>query len=1110
MAVGEAHQARAGATAAVSETSARASSTAVVARQRGQKRHAAAANADIVVVSKQSKAAKPVSRTAPSGAPSGGPRHSATRREEKELLNAVKEGAVERVRELLSAGAPAQVVMEPTGQNLAFFAAGLPFSKTEASSSSSSSRLSGAVGAAASARSASSQGATLLRLLAQFGVNLATTDSMSQTPLFYAAREGNLENCSFLIECQCDPDQIDANAQTPIFYSARNGHSRCADLLISRSCTADRPDRHGQSPLFWAAHWGHTDFTRLLLENRGDVTRTDTAGQTCLFRAAANCTSLVLDAACDVCHRDSMGRTALFLAAEFGDVERMRLLVSRGAQPDATDSSGATCLFHGARHGHLEACTVIVEEFRVDPLHQDFNGRLARQASDIYHHSTVSEYLVSVAADRGTQLFGDPMRAVQRGTAKRTRAKAGAKKATAGAVAPVVRAAGRATAATAIASGGVVGGGGTGGSGVTGNATSATDAAAVAALAAVRANVPQRAAQAAVAAAVAAAAPGVDSSPKLGRKLFAAVSLGDLSEVRAVLAARGDPKTVLIPRGQNLVFTAAAREKDACEVCKLLVQRQVDPTAVDTQLQQTALFFAVRPLTPSAVPTRVAEKAAGDGACARFLLTEKCSPHHVDLHGQTPMFYAVKREAADCSEALIEAKASVNHTDALRQSPCFFAAQANSVECIGALIRARADVNCTDNAGQTSLFRVSSRPAAQLLLESACCVNQRDNSGLTPLCVAASIGSSAVVRVLVAANGDVHSEDVSGDSVLYHAARGREPVEMCRILMGEFGADPNRKNKRGDTVADSLRKLQATLPHTVSSQVRKVVDTLRRFAPKAGAPARPSLTKPVVSKIEQAVAARKHRPALADKAIEVKKQRQSSPEKADEPSAPEAIVPTTDQQASPKAAKESALEAIVVKRQRHASPEQDKERSPSEAIVVKRQRQASPEQDKERSPSEAIVVKRQRQASPEQDKERSPSEVIVARRQRHAPPEKANERSASEAIVAQSQRHASPEDGKDGSASEVIVVRRKRQASPEKAKESAPEAVAAKRPRLPSPEKVKEQSPLKAHRRKYFWVFDDPRSLGRTLEPGSQAYAAAVRALCEQCPWLDGWKSPDT
>jgi ankyrin repeat protein len=48
-------------------------------------------------------------------------------------------------------------------------------------------------------------------------------DYMSQTPLYYSAKEGNVEISEIFIANKCDVNHKDSNGQTCLFYAARFG-----------------------------------------------------------------------------------------------------------------------------------------------------------------------------------------------------------------------------------------------------------------------------------------------------------------------------------------------------------------------------------------------------------------------------------------------------------------------------------------------------------------------------------------------------------------------------------------------------------------------------------------------------------------------------------------------------------------------------------------------------------------------------------------------------------------------------------------------------------------------------------------------------------------------
>lgn len=64
----------------------------------------------------------------------------------------------------------------------------------------------------------------MLELMVQLGVDLHQKDSLKQTPLFYAAKNGYLKLQRLLVGNGMDVNQIDTYGQNAIYYAVNAGH----------------------------------------------------------------------------------------------------------------------------------------------------------------------------------------------------------------------------------------------------------------------------------------------------------------------------------------------------------------------------------------------------------------------------------------------------------------------------------------------------------------------------------------------------------------------------------------------------------------------------------------------------------------------------------------------------------------------------------------------------------------------------------------------------------------------------------------------------------------------------------------------------------------------
>ncbi len=130
-------------------------------------------------------------------------------------------------------------------------------------------------------------------------------------------------------------------------------------------------------------------------------------------------------------------------------------------------------------------------------------------------------------------------------------------------------------------------------------------------------------------------------------------------------------------------------------------------------------------------------------------------------------------------------------------------ADAGDLETLRLLLKRKPDlVFGRDESGQTPLHIAAyngDRNMVELLLASKANVNAQDNARSTPLLWAvAHSGRAGVVELLLAAKADVNADNVMRETPLSEAAELHHMIDVAELLV-EYKADVNKRGLRGDT-----------------------------------------------------------------------------------------------------------------------------------------------------------------------------------------------------------------------------------------------------------------------------------------------------------------------
>ncbi|GFR45804.1 hypothetical protein Agub_g7260 [Astrephomene gubernaculifera] len=296
---------------------------------------------------------------------------------DEKLLNAVEEGQLEQVQELLEAGAN-PLIKRPDG--------------------STSVHLAAAKGHAG-----------IIPLLAKAGVGVNTKREGGATPLTVAAMNGHTEAIRALLAAGADKELGFTDKATPLYIAAEKGHVEALRALMQAGAQADVVINTGYTPLLIASLHGFAEVVRILLQAGVKKDRTLQDGANALYLAAEkrhmDTVKELLKARVSTEACLQSGATPLYIASQNGDVEMVEVLLGGGANKNAARKDKSNPLYIASERGHLAVVKALLER-EADVHHKFQSGATPLFIAAQNGHTETVLALLEAGADKNFKIEG--------------------------------------------------------------------------------------------------------------------------------------------------------------------------------------------------------------------------------------------------------------------------------------------------------------------------------------------------------------------------------------------------------------------------------------------------------------------------------------------------------------------------------------------------------------------------------------------------------------------------------------------------------------------------------------------------------------------------------
>ena len=228
--------------------------------------------------------------------------------------------------------------------------------------------------------------------LLQNNANIKHQDNEGNTALHLAAERGDSPTIKVLLP-RAETEIVNNKRWTPLLVAAQAGKSAAVSQLLQAGANINYQDPLGNTALHLAAGSGDIKTIQQLLP-KADKEATNNAEQTPLFMAVygrrLDAVQLLLDQGANVNAQDAFGQTCLITSVIYPVITE--LLLKEGAKVDHQDKTGNTALHHTVMLNKKETAEVLLT-WKADTMIRNNDNVSPLVLATRYNRFDLSEFI---------------------------------------------------------------------------------------------------------------------------------------------------------------------------------------------------------------------------------------------------------------------------------------------------------------------------------------------------------------------------------------------------------------------------------------------------------------------------------------------------------------------------------------------------------------------------------------------------------------------------------------------------------------------------------------------------------------------------------------------